>query len=296
MFPMTSMTSDLEADAMQGGELALPTGNFVDTGWLAAHLELPGLRVVQVGGESYYDKLHIPGAVLADYKRLLSQEEGSGGRRAATTALATLFGELGIDHNVTVVAYDATGGMDGARFVWSLAMLGHHRAAVLDGGMAIWYQRELPVTPDLPVITPCRFESREEEGWHADWQRVSDISQGKRPGVVLDVRSHREYVGMSLRLPRGHVPGAVHMEWTEALADPKQPLLKSDAVNRSRLAALGAGDPAQEVVVLCETGHRASQTWLLLKRLGYASPRLYDGSMAEWRARDLPTVTGSDPR
>ncbi|MBF0284415.1 MAG: sulfurtransferase [Magnetococcales bacterium] len=276
--------------------LAFPD-RFVSPEWLAERLDHPGLRIVQVGGESYYEKIHLPGAVYLDYKRLLSAEEGVGGRRADVEALVALITPLGIAPETAVLAYDATGGMDGARFLWTLMTLGHDRGAVLDGGMAIWHQKGLPLTPTLPRVTPVPFVPRERRGdWGADWERVMAISEGRLPGVLLDVRSPREYLGISLKMPRGHVPGAVNLEWTETLADPRQPLLKADEENRRILAEAGVNDPHQEVVALCETGHRAAQTWLLLQRLGFTKSRLYDGSMAEWRARELPTVTGSDPR
>jgi thiosulfate/3-mercaptopyruvate sulfurtransferase len=47
-----------------------------------------------------------------------------------------------------------------------------------------------------------------------------------------------------------------------------------------------------EVIVHCRTGHQASQTFFVLKRLlGYPNVRWYDAGWTEWAARpELPIV------
>ena len=46
------------------------------------------------------------------------------------------------------------------------------------------------------------------------------------------------------------------------------------------------------VIVHCRTGHQASQTYFVLKRLlGYTNVRWYDAGWTEWAARqELPIV------
>jgi 3-mercaptopyruvate sulfurtransferase SseA len=46
------------------------------------------------------------------------------------------------------------------------------------------------------------------------------------------------------------------------------------------------------VIVHCRTGHQASETYFVLKRLlGYANVRWYDAGWTEWAARlELPIV------
>ncbi len=51
------------------------------------------------------------------------------------------------------------------------------------------------------------------------------------------------------------------------------------------------------MIVHCRTGHQASQTFFVLKRLlGYSNVLFYDGGWSEWAARpELPIETGPIP-
>lgn len=271
--------------------LALP-GRFVTTAWLQEHLENAALRVVQVGGEEFYPRLHIPGAHLMLYGEMVEERAGVPSMRREVADLARLFGRLGIDRETPVVAYDATGGLDAARFVWSLAMVGNDHGAVLDGGMMAWHHEARPLTHQIPTTAPVTFTPEFHAEWEADWEYVMEASQGKREAVILDTRSKREFLGMTIRNPRGHIPGAVHLDWVESLEDPKRPFLRGRGELMEMFGDVGIKDPEREVITLCHSAHRAAQTWLLLRELGIQQVRLYDGSMTEWGIKGLPMVFG----
>jgi thiosulfate/3-mercaptopyruvate sulfurtransferase len=103
--------------------------------------------------------------------------------------------------------------------------------------------------------------------------------------VVLDVRSEDEYTGRNVRAKRGgHVPGAAHVEWTDATAGDN--VLKPLEELRAMYEAQGV-TPDKDVIAHCQLGVRASHTWFVLKHvLGYPNVRNYDGSWAEWGNRD----------
>lgn len=281
----------------EGEAMELP-GRFVSTAWLAEHLEEKDLRIVQVGGEKFYDSLHVPGAALMPYGELVMERGGVPGMRADEARLTALFSRYGIADGVTVVAYDAAGGMDAARLAWTLASLGFMNTAVLDGGIVAWVNEKRPIAQQAPVLTPASFTPRPDPSVVIGWEETLAVAENPSAApLILDTRSGREYVGMTLRPPRGHLAGAVHLEWTETLVDPNNnPVLKDKESLRALFAGVGVSDPAREVILYCETAHRASQSWVLLKELGFAKARLYDGSMAEWRVRDLPVVGGNAPR
>ncbi|MBF0340396.1 MAG: sulfurtransferase [Magnetococcales bacterium] len=275
-------------------EVTLPF--FVDGNGLAARLGSGTLRVVQVGGENYHPRMHVPGAALVSYAEFTTQRDGLPGMRPEPEQLAPLFGRLGIAVDTPVVAYDLAGGTDAARFAWTLATQGHRGGcALLDGGLPVWVQEQRPVESSAPVIHPVIFTPGEENSWEVEREDVQGVIAGRSQARLLDTRTRNEYVGLTLRGPRGHLPGALHMDWMEALISRQDPRLQPRESLLARLAALGLKDPQQEVILYCETSHRAAHTWVLLRHLGWRKVRLYDGSMAEWRMYDLPVTAGDSP-
>ncbi|MBF0427974.1 MAG: sulfurtransferase [Magnetococcales bacterium] len=270
---------------------------FVDGEWLQSRLNTAVVRIIQVGGENQYVSMHVPGAVLVSYAQFTTPRDGVPGMRGDVAVLAGLFGRLGIGPETTVVAYDLSGGTDASRLVWTLVSMGHKGgAAVLDGGLAVWLQEGRPVESVPTVIAAgVEFIAQPDDSWEANLEQVLAVTEGGTETVLLDTRTRNEYVGMTLRSPRGHLRGAVHLDWVETLVGRQDPRLQPLDSLRARLAAIGVSDPAREVIVYCETAHRAAQTWVLLRHLGWQKVRLYDGSIAEWRVYDLPVVSGENP-
>lgn len=255
------------------------------------------MRIIQVGGENFYSRMHIPGAVMVGYQDITGYRDGIPGFRAETALLRKLFGRLGITPESHVVVYDASGGMDAARMVWTLHCMGHTQCYILDGGMGAWYTEKRVCTDHMPQIAPVEYRVDEDLRWDADIELMQRVVAGELEMKVLDTRSEAEYEGQTIRGPRGHIPGARHFEWMDALRTPQDPQLKDDEALREMLAGRGVENPhTDEVVVYCQTAHRAAHTWAVLRHLGYAKVRLYDGSMAEWGISGQPVVAGMVPR
>ena len=271
-------------------------GFFVDTSWLENHLSDPRLRIIQVGGEKYYPQFHIPGASFLPYQALVTIQNGVPGMRADTAFLAELFGHQGLTIDTPVVAYDLSGGTDASRLVWTLTALGHHFGAVLDGGLGRWSQEKRPLDQQTPDLKPLPFVPQPQPEWEASEQQVLAASTPHSIAQLLDTRTANEYLGLTLRAPRGHIAGALPFDWSNALLSNNDPRLKDKQALLSLLAEVGVTDLQREIIVYCETGHRASQSWLLLRQLGFSKVRLYDGSIAEWRVRQHLVIAGQNPR
>lgn len=271
-------------------------GWFVSAAWLHEHLTDPELRLIQVGGEGYYEQTHIPGARLLLMNQLVGPQGEVPAMRLPPEALGETFRGLGIDADSRVVAYDAVGGMDAARFLWTLTSMGQTgEMGILDGGMAVWMNQGLPTNDHRPPPGDGRFVPNPNREFEVDWREVMAVVAGERFDLLLDTRSWREYVGLTIGSPRGHISGAIHLDWTESLVSLREPLLKGKGELLAMLAKVGLIRSEQPVVLYCQTAHRASQTWVLLRHLGFWQVRLYDGSIAEWRVRNLTQILGETP-
>jgi thiosulfate/3-mercaptopyruvate sulfurtransferase len=166
----------------------------------------------------------------------------------------------------------------------------------VQGGLVAWILEHRKVTNKparrKPVSYQIKGKGRANEAVLADVIKASN----DKTATLLDVRSDREYLGHP-RVPRsGHVPGAQWWPW-EGNVNIEQNFYLTDSNKISEtLAKIGVKDKKQPLIVYCRSGHRAAQSYLTLRNLGYENVRLYDGSMAEYsKIKSNPLTLGSKP-
>jgi thiosulfate/3-mercaptopyruvate sulfurtransferase len=265
---------------------ATPNAQFlVDTNWLAARLKEPGLRIVDMSTEQKgYLTGHIPGAVYVNVNEIREVVPRRGGYRLPVKPqVESVLSRLGIGNDTMVVIYDDSGGLHAARLFFTLDVFGHTKMALLDGGIQAWRERNGPVTKEVPNISPATYRAtpRPERVVTAEWI----VGQLKNPKVVFaDARSEKEYRGEDVSAKRGgHIPGAKNIDWNLHLRPDKR--FKSPDELRALYASQGVV-PEKTVVTYCQTHHRASHGYFVLRLLGYDDVRGYDRSWAEWGNRD----------
>ena len=263
----------------------------VEPDQLARHLDAPSLLIVDVPlrAESYGEG-HVPGAVFLDHRLLMRgadpHSHGVANDVPSEEALSRLFSSLGLTRDTHVVAYDDEGGGWAARLLWTLELIGHTRYSYLNGGLQAWRQDGLPLSTTPSAPTPSAYEA---EVLHPDVaiDRVEIQERlGDKDFAVWDARSWAEYAGEKGNNARlGHIPGAVNMEWTDAMDRERGLRLRDYAELITELEALGL-TPDMEVVTHCQSHHRSSFTWLVGRALGFERIRGYAGSWQEWGNRD----------
>ena len=271
-----------------GGVNAARLPPLVEPGALAPALAAGGLLVVDLRKPEHYRQAHLPGAVWLDYARLVSGERPAPGRLPAAARLSAAFSAIGFEPGAQVVAYDDEGGGHAARLLWTLHVLGHPGGSLLNGGFPGWVERGLPTTARAPAIAPSRYRAAPTGEAVAETACVQ-ARIGDPEVVLLDARSPAEYAGRDRRALRGgHIPGAVNLHWIDTMDLARQRRLRPEPELREMLEARGI-TPDKEVIAYCQTHHRSSHSYLMLKSLGYPRVRGYPGSWAEWGNReDLP--------
>ena len=269
---------------------ALP--GLVEPDWLARHLGQPWLKVIDLRGQPEYNSGHIPGAVLMSVEGFRGLVNGVPSMLLPAPMLAGQFSLLGLHPTDLVVFVTGEKLYDGTLVGMACERLGHTRYAVLQGGMPGWLAAKRPVDTLLPAVTPSRYPENSTDNFTVDYRRVLSAMQDKKT-VIIDVRPADFYTGKKSDEARaGHIPGAVNRPFSEDVVKTGQDVRFKPV---SELA--GAYEkiiPTREtpVIVHCRTGHQASQTFFVLKRLlGYKNVYYYDAGWTEWAARpELPVA------
>ncbi|MCC6135312.1 MAG: sulfurtransferase [Candidatus Contendobacter sp.] len=254
---------------------------------LQPHLADPGVLVVDLCDQASYAAGHIPGAVHLDYTDLVRVEPPAMGLLPTEARLGEVLSRLGLTADQLVVAYDEEGNGRAGRLLWTLAVLGYERLAMLNGGVHAWDAAGgwLENQRRRPVPSFCQVQFRNPAAV-ADKNYIL-ARLGEPEVALLDTRSPDEYAGLDQRAARGgHIPGAVNLNWTDAMDPQRQHRLQPDPVLRALLERRGV-TPDKEVIVYCQTHHRSAHTYWVLRHLRYPRVRGYPGAWSEW---------GNDPR
>ncbi|HZU16778.1 MAG TPA: sulfurtransferase [Candidatus Dormibacteraeota bacterium] len=259
----------------------------VSTEWLAAHLDEPGYRLIEVDvNPAVYESGHIPGAVGWDWKRDL--QDPTIRDLVSREALARKLGESGVTPETTVLLYGDNNNWFAAYAYWALKYYGHDRVKLVNGGRVRWEVEGRPYTTEPPRVQPVeyRFAGEPREELRACREQV--LERIGRAGLV-DVRSPAEFSGELLapeNLPQegaqrgGHIPTAVNVPWAQAV---KEDGTFKDPQELRQLYGSKGVSPDREVIAYCRIGERSAHTWFVLHELlGYPNVRNYDGSWTEW--------------
>ncbi len=261
----------------------------VSPDWLQAHLDDPGVRILEASvAKETYDGTNIPGARWVDAHRdLLLHGDDSSGYPVPPEQFAALMSRLGVTPESTVVWYGDRNSALAIRGFWTMLHYRHPAAVhLLDGGRERWIAEARPMTSEVTDVRPAPYPPpRSVDASDRAMLETVRGAIGHAGSVLLDVRTREEYDGTNIRAARGgHIPGAVHVEWTHAMGGAN--VLKSVDELRAMYAAQGV-TPDKEILVHCQLGIRAAHTWFVLKHvLGYPNVRNYDGSWQEWGNRD----------
>ncbi|MGH7269143.1 MAG: sulfurtransferase, partial [Polyangiaceae bacterium] len=207
----------------------------VSTEWLAARLDDPSIRIVDIRGKvlppghiprylpkrTEYDAGHIPGAVFVDWTRdIVDPEDPVAVQVATDRAFAAKMDDLGISDDALVIVYDDYDHVFAGRLAWALRYYGHDRVRIVDGGWSRWIAQGRPVTRDVPRGAGAHdpaFRARARPELRSTADDVA-CAIGRDDVLLLDARAPEQYAGLVSAAARsGHIPGARNVHYARLI-------------------------------------------------------------------------------
>ncbi len=262
----------------------------VTTEWVAAHLNDPKVRIVEVDYDpaSNYGQGHIPGSVVFDWKKDMNDQVNRD--ILSREQLEALMGRSGVSNDTTVILYGDFNNWFAAYAFWDLKYYSVENVKLMDGGRKKWLLEDRPLTKEVPVHPPATFGVSSPDTKVRVYRDDVKSAIGKNERVLVDVRGPKEFSGEITAPPEypneqsqrgGHIPGAKNIPWGQAVNDADgtfKTRKELEALYSSKGVATDKG-----VITYCRIGERSSHTWFVLKYLlGYPDVRNYDGSWTEW--------------
>jgi len=275
--------------------------NFVTTDWLALHLNEPGLGLIDASwhlpptgrnGAAEFKAGHIPGAVFFDIDVIADTSSGLPHMLPDPVAFSSAMRRLGLGDGMKMIVYDALGLFAAARVWWTLKAFGVSDVRILEGGLPKWIKEGRPLEEGAANPQPRHFTARLDHSFVAS---LDDVRRALANGSaqVVDARPADRFRGQAPEprpgLKSGHMPGSRNVPFVEIV---ERGMLKSPQALAAILADHGV-DLAKPIVTTCGSGVSAAILALAVEEAGGKIAGLYDGSWAEWGARDdCPVATG----
>ena len=270
----------------------------VTTGWLAANLDNPRVRLLDVRrpiGAANFAAAHIPQAQHVDLwiDLMLRDPNVPAMDLVGPERFAELMSRLGVANDTTVIVYDAGEGTSAATLWWAMRRYGHEDVQLLNGGLVKWLMEGRATTSRVPAFEPTAYIVDEQPNLLAT---LEDVKQAMADPTIfiVDARPFGYYTGDIAHAAtprRGHIPGAFAMPAPWQLNPEVKTILEAEQLAIT-LDLMGIS-PEQRGITYCGNGHLAAFDAFLLYLMGFENVAVYDSSWTEYGVMpDLPAETG----
>jgi thiosulfate/3-mercaptopyruvate sulfurtransferase len=233
-------------------------------------------------GRADWEAGHIPGAGFIDLIEDLSVAD-SPYRFVVPDAdtFAAAMSRLGVGDGTRIVLYDSVRNQWAARVWWMLRGFGFDDVSVLDGGLATWKAKGLPISMEPASYPAATFKANPRPGYFVDKADVVASIEADDT-VLLNALTAEQHAGAGgVHYGRaGRIPGSTNVAARD-LIDPDTYAYLPVEDLRKMFADAGTLE-GQRVVCYCGGGIAASSTALVLTLLGVENVGVYTNSLQEW--------------
>ena len=255
---------------------------------LAGKLSDKNVIIISAQKPAKYNTVHIKGSVNMPPAELVNNEPIKYMNKSPEE-MAKILGDRGIASDKELVLYDNGSSKYSGRLYWVLKYLGAKDVKILNGELPAWKAARKPITKTPTKLPKATFTVDVHPEYLAKLDEVMKATSDPNY-VIVDARSVEEYNGTDedTELRRGHIPGAVHIEYKELLDSKGK--LKSKEQLEEIFKSKGV-TPDKTVIVYCATSVRAGIEFFALHSiLGYPKVKLYDGAFTEWQSKSSNKV------
>lgn len=238
--------------------------------------------LLDVRPDSLYQKGHLKNALQIWRPDIESNQFPYKGMMLEKEALEKVMSRLGASSNSAIVIYDDNGNVDAARLWWMLTTYGHPNTYLLNGGFQ--NAQAADITTATSPLKEKHFFFAQQEQTQLKANKTDVLKALKDSNtILLDCRTLEEFTGEHIKknaFRAGHIPQAIHLNYTETIAYNKRYQFKTQTALLERFKAL---PKHKKIIIYCQSGVRsAHSTFVLHKLLGFPHVANYDGSWIEW--------------
>ena len=289
--PKTLLLLILNATIYLISSSAIASPVLVETDWLANNLNNKELVIIDTSDHTQHLRFHIPGSIHIDYSEIVyKRKRDKVSIQIPNDYFMQVLSKYGLSNDSYIIIYDDMGGFNAGRLFWQLEQIGHKQVSVLNGGLVKWINENRKVNNKKTKRLPSRYTSNSS----SKRNNIADVETIKtNNSLLIDARSKDEYVGHP-KFPRtGHIPKAALWNWQDNIDFENSFIIKNETQIKNQQKHIDFSNKKQSIITYCRSGHRASQTYLTLRSMGFENIKLYDGSMAEYsQNKNAPLVKG----
>lgn len=252
----------------------------------------PNIKIIDFRKKEIYENEHIVGALNIWRTNIEDTSYPYSGIMASKTQIESLFGQLGIATDDTIIVYDDNGLCEASRLWWILQNYDFKNIKLLHGGISEWKSNNGQVTTQIPKVNTAVFKltKHPKMQYYVSKEQVSDALNSNV--VILDTRTSEEFSGKRQKkgaTKAGRIPNSIHIDWAETINYNGNKHLKSLKELEIIYSELNI-KKNDSIIVYCHSGVRSAHTtFVLTQLLGYKHVKNYDGSWTEWSYfNDLP--------